>query len=56
MPSPLDFHRAKVQAFEKVLFCKTAGEKKGQVPIALAEQFNAIVEDIKKQAPDTTKL
>ena len=52
MPTPLDFLRANVVAYKNTLDSKTAKEKKDLVSRAIAAQFNAIIEEIKKEAPE----
>lgn len=52
MPTQMDFVRAKVQAYKHTLDGKTAKEKSGKVSVHVAEQFNLIVADIKKECPE----
>ncbi len=52
MPTSLDFHRATVLAFNSTLEGKSAKEKEKHVSIQIAEQFNGVVEQIKKEHPD----
>ena len=52
MPTPLDFHRATVLAFKNTLDGRSAKEKELPVSIQIARQFNTIVEEIKKVAPE----
>jgi hypothetical protein len=54
MPTSLDFHKATVLAFKSTLEGKSAKEKEKHVAIQIAEQFNSIVENIKKEFPDAT--
>ena|ERR1022692_2212623 len=53
MPSPIEFLLVKVQAFKNVLNTKSARDKDTNVPIQTAEQFNAILADIKAQSPES---
>jgi hypothetical protein len=53
MPTPLDFLRAKVQAYKHILDGKTAKEKEKHVSTAVAEEFNGLLEEIKKAVPET---
>jgi hypothetical protein len=52
MPTSVDFYRATVLAFKSTLEGKSAKEKEKHVSIQIAEQFNAVVENIKKGHPD----
>jgi len=52
MATTLDFLRANVQAYKHTLDGKSSKEKDGLVSIQIAKQFNAIVDQIKKEAPD----
>ena len=52
MPTPMDFVRVKVQAYKHTLDGKSAKEKAGKVSAQLAEQFNLMLADIKKEYPD----
>ena len=53
MASTLDFLKANVQAYKHTLDGKSSKEKASLVSIQIAQQFNAIVDQIKKEAPDT---
>jgi hypothetical protein len=52
MPTSLDFHKATVLAFKHTLEGKSAKEKEKHVSIQIAEQFNGVVENVKKEYPD----
>lgn len=52
MPTALDFIRAKVQAFKNTLDGKTLKEKEKHVAIAVAEEFNGFLEEIRKASPE----
>lgn len=52
MPTQLDFLRAKVLAYKGTLDGRAASQKAGRVSTQIAEQFNAIVEEIKKAVPE----
>jgi hypothetical protein len=52
MPTSLDFYKATVLAFKHTLEGKSTKEKEKHVSIQIAEQFNAVVENIKKEHPD----
>lgn len=52
MSTTLDFLRANVQAFKHTLDGKSTKEKGGLVSIQIAQQFNAIVDQIKREVPD----
>jgi hypothetical protein len=53
MATTLDFLKAKVQAYKHTLDGKSSQEKDGRVSIQIAQQFNAIVDEIKKELPGT---
>ena len=55
MPTALDFHRASVITFKNTLDSKSSAEKQRRVSILLAKQFNEIVEDIKREYPDSAR-
>ena len=50
MPTRLDFLKAEIVAYKRVLAGKTSKEKAGRVSIHIAQEFNTIVEEIKKEA------
>jgi hypothetical protein len=52
MPTALDFLKARVQAYKHTLEGKSGKEKDGRVSVQTAQQFNGIVDEVKKQAPD----
>jgi hypothetical protein len=52
MPTQLDFLKAKVLAYKHTLDGKTSKEKEKHVAIQIAEEFNSILEEIKKLSPD----
>jgi hypothetical protein len=52
MPTQMDFLRAKVLAYKNTLDGRAASQKAGRVSTLIAEQFNAIVEEIKKALPE----
>src|SRR5947209_1281254 len=52
MPTQLDFLKAKMLAYKQTLAERTSREKDGHVSIQIAQEFNAIVEEIKKASPD----
>lgn len=52
MPTTLDFLKAKVLAVKHTLDSKSSKEKGGQISIQTAQQFNAVIEEIKKASPE----
>lgn len=52
MATTLDFLRARVQAYKSTLDGKSSQEKEKHVSIQIAEEFNLILEEIKKEAAD----
>lgn len=52
MPTSLDFLNAKVLAYKNTLDGKPAKEKAKAVSIHIAQQFNAMLEELKKEAPE----
>lgn len=52
MPRTLDFLKAKVQAYKHTLEGKSGTEKERHVAIHVAEEFNRILEEIKKESPE----
>lgn len=52
MATTLDFVKAKVQACKHTLDSKSDKEKDGRVSIQIAQQFNAIIDEIKKEASE----
>lgn len=52
MPTSLDFYKATVLAFKHTLEGKSAKEKEKHVSIQIADQFNSVVENVKKEYPD----
>ncbi len=52
MPTSLDFHKGTITAFKNTLDGKSAKEKEKHISIQIAEQFNSIVDNIKKEFPD----
>lgn len=52
MATTLDFLKAKVQAYKHTLEGKTGKEKDGRVSIQIAQQFNAIIDEIKKESTE----
>ena len=52
MPTTLDFLKAKVQALKHTLEGKSGKEKDGRVSIQIAQQFNGILDEVKKESPD----
>jgi hypothetical protein len=52
MATTLDFLKAKVQACKHTLDGKSGKENDGRVSIQIAQQFNALVDEIKKESPD----
>ena len=50
MPTQLEFIKAKVSAYKATLTPKTHKEKEGRISIQMAQQVNAFVEEIKKEA------
>src|SRR5207249_3920083 len=52
MPTSLDFHKATIMAFKNTLDGKSPKEKEKHISIQIAEQFNSIVDNIKKEHPD----
>jgi hypothetical protein len=52
MPTSLDFHRATIRAFKNTLDGKASKEKEKHISIQIAEQFNVIVDNIRKEFPD----
>jgi hypothetical protein len=53
MPRALDLIRAKVLAYQQTLEGKSGAAKSGRVSIQLAQQFNAIVDEIKREFSET---
>src|SRR5229473_7857933 len=51
MPTSLDFHKATIMAFKNTLEGKSSKEKEKHISIQIAEQFNSIVDSIKKEFP-----
>jgi hypothetical protein len=49
VPITLDFIKARMQAYKKTLDGRAAKKKEGQASIQIAQQFNAIVEEVKKE-------
>lgn len=54
MATTLDFLKAKVQAYKHTLEGKSAREKENHISIQIAEQFNGIIENIKREYPEAT--
>ncbi len=52
MPTSLDFHKASLMAFKNTLEGKSAKEKEKHISIQIAQQFNGIVDNIKKEHPE----
>jgi hypothetical protein len=52
MATRLDYLRARVLAYKVTLDGKPSKEKKDRVSVQIAEQFNGILEDIKKESPE----
>jgi hypothetical protein len=52
MATALDFIRASVQAYKHSLDQKSSQDKDGPVSIQIAQQFNSIVDQIKKEVPE----
>src|SRR5947199_271239 len=49
MPTSLEFLKARVQAIKHTLEGKSGKEKDGRVSIQIAQQFNSVVDNIKKE-------
>ena len=49
MPTALDFLKAKVEAYKHTLEGKSNKEKDNNVAIAIAQQFNSFLDEIKKK-------
>lgn len=52
MATTLDFLKAKLQAYKHTLDGKSGKEKERHVAIHVAEEFNGILEAIKKESPE----
>jgi hypothetical protein len=52
MPTTLDFLRAKVLAYKNTLDSRSGKDKEQRVGIQIAEEFNAVLEEIRKESPD----
>ena len=52
MPTSINFHKATITAFKNTLEGKSPKEKQKHISTQIAEQFNAIVDNIKKEFPD----
>jgi hypothetical protein len=52
MTTTLDFLKAKVQAYKHTLESKSGKEKEKHLAIHVAEEFNRILEEIKKESPE----
>jgi hypothetical protein len=52
MATSLDFYKTTVLAFKHTLEGKSAKEKEKHVSIQIADQFNSVVENVKKEYPD----
>jgi hypothetical protein len=50
MATTLDFLKAKVQAYKHTLDAKSGKEKEGRISIQIAQQFNGIVDEVKKES------
>lgn len=51
MPTTFDFIKARVLAVKYTLDGKSGKDKNGRISIQTAQQFNAVVEEIKKASP-----
>lgn len=52
MPTAFDFIKAKMLAVKHTLEGKSGKDKDGRISIQMAQQFNAVVEEIEKASPD----
>jgi hypothetical protein len=52
MPTTFDFIKTKVLAVKYTLDGKSSKEKEGRISIQIAQQFNGMVDEIKKESPD----
>jgi hypothetical protein len=52
MPTTLDFVKAKVLAVKHTLDGKSSKEKGERISIQTAQQFNAVIDEIKKASPE----
>jgi hypothetical protein len=52
MPTTLDFLKAKVMAVKHTLDSRSSKEKGGHISVQTAQQFNAVIEEIKKASPE----
>ncbi len=52
MPKTVDFLKAKVGAYQKVLSQAASRDKEGLVSITLAKQFNSLLDEVKKACPE----
>lgn len=53
MPTQLDFVRAKVDAYRKTLQRHAPSDKEGRLSIQIAREFNAFIEEVKKEVPES---
>ena len=51
MPTALDFLKAKVKAVKHTLESKSSKEKQERISIQTAQDFNTVIEEIKKRSP-----
>jgi len=52
MPTNLDFHKATLMAFKNTIEGKSLKEKEQHVSIQVAQQFNGLVDNIRKEHPE----
>jgi hypothetical protein len=52
MATTFNFLKAKVLAIKHTLDSKSSHEKKDRISIQTAQQFNAVIEEIKKESPE----